>query len=273
MIEIIPYSMENKPYFERLNRAWLTKYFTVEPIDEYVLTKPEEAILNEGGYILFAEYKTHIIGTVALKSMGNGVMELTKMAVDESYQGLGAGKLLCNAAITLAKDLAIKKLILYSQTKLAVAIGIYRKFGFKETPLEIGIYERADIKMELSLNKTMEQQQQFSNFAKQWIQDWNDHNLENILSHYSEEIQFTSPIIQQLGVDKNGSLHGKESLKKYFSIGLEKYPQLTFHLIHELTGLNSVVIFYKSINNTYSAEFMEFDEKGKVKRVHAHYTS
>lgn len=119
----------------------------------------------------------------------------------------------------------------------------------------------------------MKEQQPFSDFAQQWIQDWNDHNLENILSHYSEEIQFTSPIIQQLAINTSGNLNGKHALKKYFSIGLEKYPQLTFHLIHELIGLNSVVLFYKSINDSYSAEFMEFDEKGKVKRVCAHYTS
>ncbi|SEL08605.1 hypothetical protein SAMN05661044_01940 [Olivibacter domesticus] len=51
----------------------------------------------------------------------------------------------------LTRKLQVEKLILYSQTILATAINIYRKLGFKEVPLETGIYERADIKMALSI--------------------------------------------------------------------------------------------------------------------------
>lgn len=89
-------------------------------------------ILNKGGRISFEKYKTQIIGTVSLKNIENGAMELTKMAVNESFQGLGAGKLLCNKAIELAKELQAEKLILYSQTRLAAAINIYRKLGVKK---------------------------------------------------------------------------------------------------------------------------------------------
>lgn len=125
----------------------------------------------------------------------------------------------------------------------------------------------------ITKNKTMEGKQQFSDFATKWIRDWNSHNIKNILAHYSEDVHFSSPVIQQLNFDKQGKLVGKDALKEYFSLGLEKYPQLFFQLIHELIGLNSVVLFYRSINNSYSAEFMEFDKNGKVKRVCAHYTN
>ena len=30
------------------------------------------------------------------------------------------------------------------------------------------------------------------NFAKEWINSWNSHNLEEILSHYSEDIEITT---------------------------------------------------------------------------------
>jgi ribosomal protein S18 acetylase RimI-like enzyme len=148
---IIDYRPELQPYFERLNKAWLEAYFRVEPIDEYVLGQPEEAILREGGRLYFAEYEGKIIGTMALKVAGPGVLELTKMAVDKPYQGLGAGKFLCQAAIEKARELGAHKLLLYSQTSLAPAIGIYRSLGFEEVPLEPGKYARADIKMELVL--------------------------------------------------------------------------------------------------------------------------
>jgi ribosomal protein S18 acetylase RimI-like enzyme len=151
MVTIQDYRPEYQPYFEQLNKAWLEEYFTVEPIDRWVLEHPEEAILKEGGRIYFAGLEGEIIGTVALKRVGPEVFELTKMAVDKAYQGRGAGKLLCRTAIEKAKELGAHRLILYSQTSLAAAIGIYREIGFREIPLEPGKYARADIKMELLL--------------------------------------------------------------------------------------------------------------------------
>jgi ribosomal protein S18 acetylase RimI-like enzyme len=151
MITIEKYKPEYQRYFEAFNKAWLEKYFVVEAIDEYVLTHPEEAILNDGGQILFAVYQNEVIGTVALRKVADGVMEFTKMAVDEKYQGLGAGKLLCEAAIALARDLKLQKLVLYSQTQLETAVGIYRKYGFEHKPIDSSKYKRADVYMEMDL--------------------------------------------------------------------------------------------------------------------------
>jgi len=55
-IKIVDYRPEHQPYFESLNRVWIEKLFTMEPVDEFVLTDPEEAILKNGGAILMAEY-------------------------------------------------------------------------------------------------------------------------------------------------------------------------------------------------------------------------
>jgi N-acetylglutamate synthase-like GNAT family acetyltransferase len=150
-LEIINYSPEYATYFESLNKAWLEKYFSVEPIDKYVLENPEEAILAHGGVILFAKYKGEIIGTVALKLIEPGMYEMTKMAVDETFRGIGAGIALCAAAIETAKIIQASRLILYSTTVLETAISIYYKLGFVEIPLEPGIYQRANIKMEYPL--------------------------------------------------------------------------------------------------------------------------
>jgi len=150
-IKIIDYKPELQPYFEKFNKAWLEEYFVVEPIDKYVLENPEEAILKDGGKIYFAEYKGNIIGTVALKFVRPGIYELTKMAVDKKYHGIGAGKLLCSDAIEKAKQLGAHQLILYTQSALQPAINIYHKFGFKNVPLGDVKYKRADVKMELML--------------------------------------------------------------------------------------------------------------------------
>jgi ribosomal protein S18 acetylase RimI-like enzyme len=149
-INILPYNPEYNIHFEKLNKAWLEEYFEVEPIDAYVLSNPQEAILKDGGSILFAELNGAIIGTVALKFIEPGIYELTKMAVDKAFQGIGAGKLLCIAAIEEAKKLGATELILYSQSSLKAAIGIYYKLGFEPIPLDEK-YKRADIKMQLIL--------------------------------------------------------------------------------------------------------------------------
>jgi ribosomal protein S18 acetylase RimI-like enzyme len=150
-IRITAYRQELQPAFERLNKAWLEEYFTVEPIDKWVLENPEEAILKGGGRILFAQTGEEIIGTVAVRLLETGEYELTKMAVDKQYQGCGAGKLLCQAAVDEVRRMGAERVILYSQTGLKAAIEIYRKLGFVEIPLETGVYKRSDIKMEKCL--------------------------------------------------------------------------------------------------------------------------
>ena len=40
IINIIGYLPEHQPYFEKFNRAWIEEWFTMEPLDEWVLTNP-----------------------------------------------------------------------------------------------------------------------------------------------------------------------------------------------------------------------------------------
>ena len=147
------YRPEYQPHFERLNRAWLEEYFSVEPVDRHVLEHPDEAILQKGGRIFFAVFDGKIIGTVALRWLSPGVLELTKMAVDKNYRGLGAGKALCRHAIQQARVMNAGRLVLYSQTILETALHIYRQCGFRDIPLEKGVYNRADVMMEYPLTQ------------------------------------------------------------------------------------------------------------------------
>ncbi len=74
-INIIGYIPEHQPYFEKFNRAWIEEWFTMEPLDEWVLTNPEEAIMKDGGEILMASYNGEIAGTVALRKLSAGSVE------------------------------------------------------------------------------------------------------------------------------------------------------------------------------------------------------
>lgn len=147
-VEIIPFSIDLKEPIKTLNLEWLNKYFKVEPKDEKILSDPQGEIIDKGGMIFYAKYANEIVGTVSLLKIDQTTYELSKMAVSEGNQGLGIGKKLMVHCLAEAKQKGIKKLILYSNKSLAPAIHLYESFGFVEIPLEEGIYERADIKME-----------------------------------------------------------------------------------------------------------------------------
>jgi len=150
-LQLVEYKPEYQPYFEKFNKAWLEKYFVVEDFDRWVLENPEEAIIKDGGKIYFAALDSVIIGTVALRFLEDGVFELTKIGVDKTYQGAGAGQFLCKAVMEKSKEMGITKLVLWSNRILENAIHIYRKLGFTEIPVTPGTYGRADIMMEINL--------------------------------------------------------------------------------------------------------------------------
>jgi hypothetical protein len=51
-IKMVDYKPYHQPYFEKLNRAWIEKYFEMEQRDINVLTDPEEYLLKDGGAVL-----------------------------------------------------------------------------------------------------------------------------------------------------------------------------------------------------------------------------
>ena len=150
---IIPYRPELAQHFYELNVEWLKTFFYVEPYDEEVLSKPEKYIINKGGHIFFAKRNNEIVGTVALMPLTNSNdFELTKMGVSPEFRGLHIGQELMQFCIDFAKENKIPKLIIYSNTTLENAIHIYKKYGFKEIPVEPDVaYERCNIKLELPL--------------------------------------------------------------------------------------------------------------------------
>ncbi|MDB5191671.1 MAG: family acetyltransferase [Segetibacter sp.] len=150
-IEIIPFTEEYAADFARLNIAWLEKYFEVEPIDRRIFSDPRTYILDNGGQIYIALYNNEIAGCFALMKSGNNEFELSKMAVDERFQGKQIGNKMLDYCLGAARQLGIAKLILYSNTRLKPAIHLYKKYGFVEVPLGDVEYKRADIKMEINL--------------------------------------------------------------------------------------------------------------------------
>lgn len=136
------------PYFKTLNLAWLTKYFVVEPIDEQVLSHPEQ-LIEKGGFVFYLLHNEDVVGCCALKHHDNNCFELTKMAVDEAFQGLGLGKKLMQACLKQFDEIGGDFLYLETNSQLTTAIKLYEQFNFKacDCPFDTP-YQRADYYME-----------------------------------------------------------------------------------------------------------------------------
>ena len=107
--------------------------------------------------------------------------------------------------------------------------------------------------------------------ADAWIGAWNLHDLEAILHHYAMDVEFTSPFVPALSGDPSGTLHGRERLSAYFRKGLQTYPDLHFDLIHILTGIDSLLLYYRSVNGLLAGEMMTVNGEGLIQTVRVHY--
>ena len=109
-------------------------------------------------------------------------------------------------------------------------------------------------------------------FAADWIEAWNSHDLDRIMTHYAEDL-LISPIAAQLLNDPAGMVRGKDSLREYFQKGLNAFPQLRFDLIEVMRGVSSIVLYYRNQKGTKSGEFMELNPQRKITRVVANYSA
>lgn len=151
MIEIIPYEHKYQPEFKRLNLEWLDKYNLTESHDLEILNDPEGTVIARGGCIFLAKEGEEIIGTAGLWKESKKEYELVKMTVDPAYRGKGISKLLLERCLSAAKELGAEKIILYSNSQLKTALGLYEKYGFRHVPVIDAPFVTADVKMELSL--------------------------------------------------------------------------------------------------------------------------
>lgn len=153
--EIVDYSERYGDAFARLNIEWLEKYFVVEPIDRRLLLDPWRRIIEPGGAVLYACIGERAVGTVALKRAGDGIFELTKMAVTEGCQGMGIGRQLLCAAVDRFQQMDGKRLYLESNSALVPALALYESAGFRhEIPPDRSKYARADVFMVYRPNAT-----------------------------------------------------------------------------------------------------------------------
>jgi hypothetical protein len=108
-------------------------------------------------------------------------------------------------------------------------------------------------------------------FAQQWVGAWNAHDLDAVLSHFTEDAEFSSPVAAQLLPETQGVLRGKQAIHSYWAIGLQKIPDLHFEVVNLYTGLSTIVINYRNHTGALVNEVLHLNDHGLVERGYGTY--
>ena len=109
--------------------------------------------------------------------------------------------------------------------------------------------------------------QQIEGFAKGWIQAWNQRELEAVLAHYTENVEFQSPLVIKLLGETSGTVRGKQNLREYFRKALAAFPgDIELELLGVYQGMNSLLIHFQAKGRS-AVEVMELNQEGKIRRA------
>jgi ketosteroid isomerase-like protein len=113
--------------------------------------------------------------------------------------------------------------------------------------------------------------EQAQHIAQEWVDVWNSHDLERILTHYADPLEFTSPLIVKRLGRADGTIHSKAELKDYFTTGITS--ALRFELLEAIAGVSSVAVRYRNQRGMTVIEVMRLNAQGKADRVVVHYSA
>jgi SnoaL-like domain len=113
--------------------------------------------------------------------------------------------------------------------------------------------------------------EQALDFAHEWVAAWNAHDLERVLSHYTEDFEMSSPFIVSFTGEPSGTLKGRAQVGAYWRTALERIPNLRFELLEVFTCVNSITIYYKAVLGKSATEIFFINQEGKVYKALAHY--
>lgn len=88
--------------------------------------------MTNGCFWCLLEHDT-IIGTVAIRSLDNKIVELKRLFVLTQYQNKGYGRNLLEYAINYARRQQYQKMLLDTRLQFSAARHLYQCIGFKET--------------------------------------------------------------------------------------------------------------------------------------------
>ena len=107
--------------------------------------------------------------------------------------------------------------------------------------------------------------------AHEWVDAWNAHDPERVVSHFSDDVVVHSPLAERLRPGSNGTLAGKDAVLSYYRDGLAANPDLEFSLVEVCTGIDEMTIVYRNQRQTLATEALKLRDNGTVAEVRVGY--
>lgn len=110
-------------------------------------------------------------------------------------------------------------------------------------------------------------------YAEQWVRAWNAHDIDAVLSHFSDDVVFTSPVAARVLPETGGVVRGKDALRHYWTTALAQQSDLHFEMVGVYRGESTLVINYRNQRGGLVNEVLIFDADGLVREGHGTYLS
>jgi ketosteroid isomerase-like protein len=104
-----------------------------------------------------------------------------------------------------------------------------------------------------------------------WIDAWNTHDIDRIMGHYADEVEFTAQTVVTRWNKADGKLKGKEELQQHFSKGLTLAPGIHFTVEEILYAPSGYAVLYRRENGNRVLDAVELNEAGLATKVTAYY--
>ena len=104
-------------------------------------------------------------------------------------------------------------------------------------------------------------------FAREWVDAWNQKDVEAILAHFTEEATFTSPLAAT--TVGTATVTGKDALRAYWQAAVARAATLDFaldHVVWDGERAELVILYTRGPQGQRSraCEWMRFDPSGDV---------
>jgi putative acetyltransferase len=95
------------------------------------LENPSIFYKDRGGVLYLLLDGTRLIGTVAVKNLGDGAAELKRMYLNKMYRGQGLGQRLLDHALVFCRERSFKRVVLDTNIQQVDAQKFYGRNGFQ----------------------------------------------------------------------------------------------------------------------------------------------
>lgn len=100
------------------------------------LANIEGSYIKPGGLFEVVLDGKKIVGTIGLFPVDETTCELRKMYLLKTARGHGLGRYVLQRVVERARELGFKQIVLETSSKLAIAIQLYKNFGFHQITMD-----------------------------------------------------------------------------------------------------------------------------------------